>query len=54
MSWILCKSVRALHLEMDWVTRQKVVVKVPLEDGFKEQGGLHDMKWINIKKGDRV
>ena len=36
------------------MTRQKVVVKVPLEEGFKEQGGLHDMKWINTKKGDRV
>ena len=42
------------RLEMEWITKQKVFVEVPLEQGLAEQGRLHDMKWINTKKGEIV
>ena len=47
-------DVRAGQLEMDWVMRQKVFVRVPLERSLEEQGRLHEIKWVNSKKGDKV
>lgn len=32
----------------------KVFTKVPLETAQKEQGSLHDMKWVDTQKGDKV
>ena len=48
-------QVSARHLlEMDSVMRQKVFLKVPLEQGLKEPGRLHDMKSRNTNKTDKV
>ena len=40
---------------MDCATRQKLFfVKMPPEQGLKEQGRLYDIKWISTNKEDKV
>lgn len=44
----------ARRLEMEWIEKQNVLQKVPLETALAEQGRLHDMKWIDKQKGPIV
>ena len=48
--WIVPKSERTSNWRWIVLMRQKVFVKVPLRQGVKEQGRLHDMRWVNIKE----
>ena len=40
--------------EIDWIMKQKVFMKVPIETARNENARINDMKWIDTKKGDKV
>ena len=41
-------------VEMAWVEKQKVFMKVPIEMARQEGARIYDMKWIDTRKGDIV
>ena len=41
-------------VEMAWVEKQKVFMKVPIEMARQECARIYDMKWIDTRKGDIV
>lgn len=40
--------------EMEWILKQKVFTKVPVEMAIAEQGHLYDLKWVDVQKGEKV